>query len=80
MEVLEQLRRHLECDRDNGITFPDAWPAALERALLAEPVPRERRNWQAALSGTRSSWACAFAGAPASPGVQACELLLEAAA
>jgi hypothetical protein len=77
--VLDVLRDCLERDRAAGVAFPAAWDAAVEAALLAAPLPVERRDWGAALTSTWSAWARAYTGAAAPRLALVCEGLAVAA-
>jgi hypothetical protein len=73
--VLVALRVDLARQRRAGAAFPPAWDSAVAGALAAEPIRFERQQWAVALARTRSAWARAYVGAPATPVALACEWL-----
>ncbi len=53
------LRRYLASARWAGVTFDDAWEAALSWAV-GGIAKRERGQWRGVLAGLRATWQCAY--------------------
>lgn len=56
MTPAAQLVELLALARRTGATFPEAWPAAVARALAGAEAD-EQEEWLEALEGTRAAWA-----------------------
>jgi hypothetical protein len=53
----EQIRRTLAEQRNAGLAFDDAWPAALAEATRGGG---DRSAWRDALRATEFAWRCAY--------------------
>ena len=62
---LVELRLELEHARSQGVGFQDAWAPAVRQALDGA-TQWEREVYGSALSATRTAWADAYDGVPAS--------------
>jgi hypothetical protein len=74
-----RLREELAAARTVGVSFSEAWPAAVEVALGTVSAPKEHRSWETVIASTRDAWESAYDREDALAGHQAVGMLAEAA-
>jgi hypothetical protein len=71
------LGQRLAAARRAGVTFEEAWPQAVEAAILAEPDAMQRADWERILPGMVQTWRDAFERQPAGRSESAAAALLD---